>query len=284
MNVEVAHTAGFCMGVTRAMELAVESARARPGPLYTLGPLIHNHQAVAVLEAEGVRSVSTPEEVPDGATVIIRAHGVRPEMRRSLEERGVCVIDATCPHVLASQRRIAEKSAQGYSVIIVGDRDHAEIKGLEGHARGPYALISTPEEVAGVDLPGPMCIIAQTTFSERTYQAIVAAARRRFPDVTVFQSICSSTEDRQREVLDLASRVDAIVVVGGRHSANTMRLAEIARSTGRLTVHVEAAADLDLDALAGASTVGVTAGASTPSWVIDEVVGALKTAPGRPCR
>jgi 4-hydroxy-3-methylbut-2-enyl diphosphate reductase len=278
MQVEVARTAGFCMGVTRAMELALKSARDRPGPLYTLGPLIHNNQAVATLESEGIRIASSPEEIPSGATVIIRAHGVRPEVREELEKRGVLIIDATCPHVLASQRRIAEKSRAGWSVIIVGDKDHAEIRGLVGHARGPYAVISSVEELAALKMPGPLCIIAQTTFSEQTYHTIVEEARRMFPGVEVFESICSSTEDRQREVRELASRVDAVVVVGGRHSANTMRLAEIGRQTGRNTVHVEAAADLDLSALAGARTVGVTAGASTPSWVIDEVLAVLRGA------
>jgi 4-hydroxy-3-methylbut-2-enyl diphosphate reductase len=278
MRVEVANTAGFCMGVTRAMELALRAARDGDGPLYTLGPLIHNHQAVATLESEGIRSVENADDVPVGATVIIRAHGVRPEVRSALAERDLRVIDATCPHVLASQRRIAERSAAGSSVIIVGDRDHAEIRGLVGHARGAYAVISTSEELESVRLPEPLCVIAQTTFSERTYHQIVDEARRRFPDIEVFESICSSTEDRQREVREMAQRVEAIVVVGGRHSANTLRLAEIARSTGRPTVHVETAGELDLAELANVSHVGVTAGASTPSWVIDEVVEVLTAA------
>ncbi len=278
MKVEVARTAGFCMGVTRAMELALEAARAGAAPLYTLGPLIHNNQAVATLENEGIRSAGKPEDVPPGAAVIVRAHGVRPEVRRALDERRLKVIDATCPHVVASQRRIAEKSARGCSVIIVGDRDHAEITGLVGHARGPHAVIEGVEELAGLDLPAPLCIIAQTTFSERTYHRIVEEARRRFPGIEVFESICSSTKDRQREVREMAGRVEAIVVVGGRHSANTMRLAEIARSTGKPTVHVETADELDLAELAGVQTVGITAGASTPSWVIEEVVAELAAA------
>jgi 4-hydroxy-3-methylbut-2-enyl diphosphate reductase len=277
MEVEVARTAGFCMGVTRAMELAIRAARSDPGPLFTLGPLIHNTQAVKALEAEGVRIAQTPEEVPAGALVIVRAHGVRPEVRGALEARGVRVVDATCPHVLASQRRIAEKSAAGFSVIIVGDRDHAEIHGLVGHARGVHAVISAPEEVAGLGLPEPVCIIAQTTFSEVMYAQIVAEARRRYPGLAVFESICSSTEARQREVRELAGRVDVVVVVGGRHSANTLRLAEIARAAGRRAFHVESATELPLDELRGAGRVGVSAGASTPSWVIDEVIAVLKS-------
>jgi 4-hydroxy-3-methylbut-2-enyl diphosphate reductase len=281
MRVEVAQTAGFCMGVTRAMDLALKAARERAGPLYTLGPLIHNKQAVASLEAEGVHTAEGPEDVPDGAAAIIRAHGVRPEIREAMEARGVQVIDATCPHVLASQRRIAERSAAGASVIIVGDRDHAEIRGLVGHAQGHYAVISSPEEVDSVRLPEPTCMIAQTTFSERTYHQIIEKARERFPEVEVFESICSSTEDRQREVREMAERVDAIVVVGGLHSANTLRLAEIARSSGKPTVHVETADELDLGDLEGAMLVGVSAGASTPSWVIDEVVQSLTSAEGK---
>jgi len=280
MKVELARTAGFCMGVTRAMEMALEAARSGVRPLYTLGPLIHNRQAVELLQAEGILTVESPEEVPAGAGVIIRAHGVRPEVRKVLEGRGARIIDATCPHVVASQRRIAEQSAAGASVIIVGDRDHAEIRGLVGHARGPVAVVSTLEDLEKVDLPPPLCIIAQTTFSESTYAAMVEEARRRFPGITVFESICSSTEDRQREVRELAGRVDAVVVVGGRHSANTLRLAEVARASGRPVVHVESAAELDVSGFSGARIVGVTAGASTPSWVIGEVVDKLRAADG----
>jgi 4-hydroxy-3-methylbut-2-enyl diphosphate reductase len=280
MKVEVARTAGFCMGVTRAMDLALKAARSGGGRLFTLGPLIHNRQAVSSLESEGIRSAEAAGEVPRGATVIIRAHGVRPEIRELLERREVEVIDATCPHVLASQRRIAERSSAGRSVVIVGDRDHAEIKGLVGHARGAFAVISSVEEVAAIRLPEPLCIIAQTTFSEKTYQRIVAAARLRFPAIEVFESICSSTEDRQREVRDMAGRLDAIVVVGGRHSANTLRLAEIARASGCPTVHVETADELRPEDLRPARTVGVTAGASTPSWVIDKVVAVLAESGG----
>jgi (E)-4-hydroxy-3-methyl-but-2-enyl pyrophosphate reductase len=275
MKVEVAKTAGFCMGVTRAMDLAIRAARECSGELLTLGPLIHNQQAVASLESEGVLSAANPDEVPEGSTVIIRAHGIRPEIRGQLEARDIKVIDATCPHVVASQRRIAERSGAGFSVIIVGDRDHAEIRGLVGHAQGGYAVISSFDELESVRLPEPLCLIAQTTFSETTYQRIVEEARKRFPEIEVFESICSSTEDRQREVREMAERLDAIVVVGGRHSANTLRLAEIARESGRLTVHVESAEELGAGGLSGARTVGVTAGASTPRWVIDEVVEAL---------
>lgn len=263
------------MGVTRAMELALKTARGKGRPIFTLGPLIHNNQAVSSLESEGIQSAESPEEIPSGATVIIRAHGVRPEIRKVLDERRIEVIDATCPHVVASQRRIAERSSAGFSVIIVGDRDHAEIRGLVGHARGAYAVISSVDEVESIRLPQPMCIIAQTTFSEKTYLDIVRAVRRRFPEVEVFESICSSTEDRQREVREMAERLDAIVVVGARHSANTLRLAEIARASGKRTVHVETGGELDLSQLSGSDTVGVTAGASTPSWVISEVVEAL---------
>jgi len=280
MKVELARTAGFCMGVTRAMEMALEAARGGIRPLYTLGPLIHNRQAVETLQAEGIRIAESPEEVPAGAGVIIRAHGVRPEVREALSRRGARIIDATCPHVLASQRRIAEQSAAGCSVIIVGDRDHAEIRGLVGHARGPVAVVSSVGELTGLSLPAPLCMIAQTTFSESTYGAVVAEARRRFPGLTVFESICSSTEDRQREVREMSGRVDAVVVVGGRHSANTLRLAEVARAALKPVIHVESAAELEVAPLAGARVVGVTAGASTPSWVIGEVVDKLQAAGG----
>lgn len=280
MKVELARTAGFCMGVTRAMEMAL-AAVGDVQPLYTLGPLIHNRQAVEALEARGIRSVDRPEDVPAGAGVIIRAHGVRPEVRAELSARGARIIDASCPHVLASQSRIDERSAGGEPVIIVGDRDHAEIRGLVGHAHGPVAVVGSLAELAAVDFREPLCMIAQTTFSERAYREISAEARRRWPGIVVFDSICTSTEARQHEVLEMSARVDAMVVVGGRHSANTLRLAELARSIGRPVIHVETAGELSLDDLAGARTVGVTAGASTPRWVINEVVEKIEASEAR---
>jgi (E)-4-hydroxy-3-methyl-but-2-enyl pyrophosphate reductase len=280
LKVEVAKTAGFCMGVTRAMDLALKVAREKNEVIYSLGPLIHNRQAVASLEAEGFLIAEVPEEIPEGTTVVIRAHGVRPEVREELEARGIRVIDATCPHVVASQKRIAVKSRAGFSIVIVGDRDHAEIKGLMGHAVGPVVVISSPEEVAEVELPEPLCIIAQTTFSEITYEKVVAEAQKRFPSIEIFESICSSTEDRQREVREMVKRVDAFVVVGARHSANTLRLAEIASESGKPTIHVETAAELSFSELRNLELVGVSAGASTPGWVIEEVIGALEAEEG----
>ena len=280
MEVRLAKTAGFCMGVRRAMDKVLAIAEKGDGEVYTYGPLIHNRQAVEMLQSKGVRNL---DDCPDaaGGTALIRAHGVPRHEAESLRERGFDVVDATCPHVLASQRRIRRAAAGGRRVVIAGDKDHAEVAGLVSQAPEACVVVSTVGEARAVDVSEPVCLIAQTTFSEGLYAEIAAALRERFPHVEVVRSICRATRDRQDEVLRLAAEVEAMVVVGGRHSANTTRLAELARGTGTPTFHVETPDELDVAALAAFSVVGLTAGASTPNWVTRAVLQALEDV-GRP--
>ena len=280
MEVKLAKTAGFCMGVRLAMDKVLALAESRGGPVYTHGPLIHNRQAIEMLESKGIRDIET---CPDAAcgTVLIRAHGVPKEVEESLRERGFEVVDATCPHVRASQRAIERYAAQGYRIVIAGDRDHAEVAGLVSHAGAGRVVIGTQEEARTLNVSEPVCLVAQTTFNEATYGAIASALRSRYARIVVIQSICRATHLRQQEVLDLAREVEAMVVVGGRHSANTKRLAELSRSAGVPTFHVETARDLDTEALARFQVVGLTAGASTPNWVTRSVLQALEDI-GRP--
>jgi len=275
MEVKLAHTAGFCMGVKLAMDKVLAITEQGRGPVYTHGPLIHNRQAVEMLESQGIRDI---EECPDAdcGTVLIRAHGVPEEVEKSLRERGFEIIDATCPHVLASQRHIETYAAQGHSILIAGDKDHAEVAGLVSRARGGATVVSTPEEARAAQVRAPVCLIAQTTLNEATYAEIAAIVRERFPRVEVVESICKATRRRQQEVLELAQEVEAMVVVGGLHSANTRRLAEIAESAGIPAFHVETARDLDREALSRFQVVGLTAGASTPNWITRAVLQALK--------
>jgi 4-hydroxy-3-methylbut-2-enyl diphosphate reductase len=275
MEVKLAKTAGFCMGVKLAMDKVLAIAERGRGPVYTHGPLIHNRQAVEMLESQGIRDI---EECPEAecGTVLIRAHGVPEEVEASLRARGFEVVDATCPHVLASQRAIERYSARGYRILIAGDKDHAEVAGLVSRAKGGAAVVSTPEEACAVDVPEPVCLLAQTTFNEATYAEIAGVLRERFPRIEVIESICKATHRRQQEVLELAQEVEAMVVVGGLHSANTRRLAEIADSAGIPTFHVETARDLDTAGLARFQVVGLTAGASTPNWITRSVLQALK--------
>jgi 4-hydroxy-3-methylbut-2-enyl diphosphate reductase len=280
MEVKLARTAGFCMGVRLAMDKVLQIAERSPGPIYTHGPLIHNRQAVEMLASQGVRNL---EDAPDaaGGTVLIRAHGVPEAETDGLRDRGFEVVDATCPHVLASQRSIVRYEAQGYHIVVAGDTDHAEVTGLVSRAPAACVVVSTPEEARAVELAEPLCLLAQTTFSEGRYAEIAQVLRERFPDIVVIESICHATRERQEEVLRLAREVEAMVVVGGRHSANTRRLAELAHSTGIPTFHVETAAELDVAALAPYRVVGLTAGASTPNWITRSVLHALEDI-GRP--
>jgi len=277
VDVRLAKTAGFCMGVRLAMEKVLTIAEQCGGPIYTCGPLIHNRQAVEMLEGKGVRNLDEHPDACEG-TAVVRAHGVPREVRGALRSRGFDVVDATCPHVLASQRHIEQFTEKGYTIVIAGDRDHAEVEGLRSHAREGCAVVGSPDEARRVPLEEPVCLIAQTTFNETVYEEIAEALRARVEHIEVVQSICRATHRRQEEVLRLAREVEAMVVVGGLHSANTRRLAEIARSSGIPTFHVETADDLDLRALAQFRLVGLTAGASTPNWVTRSVLQALEDA------
>lgn len=275
MEVKLARTAGFCMGVKLAIEKTLASVEQGHLPVYTYGPLIHNRQAIQMLEAKGVRDI---QECPtaDRGVVVLRAHGVPPAVQESLRARGLEVVDATCPHVVASQRRIERYAALGYTIVLAGDKNHAEIEGLRSRAGPKCHVVSTVEEARSLELTAPASLIAQTTFSTKLYDEIAAVLREKLPEIEVVPSICRSTEKRQQEALRLCQEVDAMVIVGGRHSANSRRLAEICLQTGKPTFHVESAAELDPQALARFRVVGLTAGASTPNWVTRSVLQALE--------
>ena len=275
MEIRLARTAGFCMGVKRAVDKALAVSEEEDGPIHSLGPLIHNQQVVDLLVSRGV-AVCEDLDALDGGTVVIRAHGVPPDTIRKLEEAGLDIEDATCPHVLSSQRAIRKYSSETCQVVIAGDKDHAESIGLKGYCAGPGVIISTVQEAERIELGAEVCLIAQTTFNEATYERISGIIRRRRPSATVLSTICKATQRRQDECRALAAEVNAMVVVGGQNSANTRRLAEIARSTDTPTFHIETAEDLDASALSGFETVGVTAGASTPNWIIRSVIRRLE--------
>ena len=281
MKVRLARTAGFCMGVRRAMELALAEAHEHPAELCTYGPLIHNPQVLELLRSKGVQVL---REIPpagsrSGGTVIIRAHGVPPQAKARLQQAGFArVVDGTCPRVVKVQAIIGQAARRGAMVVIVGDADHAEVVGLMGHAAGRGVVVSHPDEVPGL-LPdrGQVVVVAQTTQSQELFARVVAALQARYPRVQVHDTICEATHSRQDEVLRLAAEVDGVVVVGGRQSGNTKRLAQLASQGGRPAFLVETEADLDRAALARLGAVAVTAGASTPNWMIKKVVREIDT-------
>jgi len=274
----VAKSAGFCWGVRRAFDRVLDVAKNQPEhwPVHTYGPLIHNPQAVGMLEQQGICVLNEiPEEL--GGTIVIRTHGVPPADRDRLESCGARICDATCPDVGRIQGTVRKHLRMGYFIIIIGNREHPEVKALLGFAEKNGACVNSSREVAALsgDLE-KVCVVSQSTQQEENFDELVALIKNRYPDCLVFDTICRSTGERQREVRDLAGKVDAMVVVGGRNSSNTNRLAEISRESGTHTFFIETDEELNLGDFSDAKTIGITAGASTPGWVIDRVVTRLK--------
>ncbi len=277
MKVILAKTSGFCMGVKNAMEMVLRAIHENHTNIYTYGPLIHNPQVMDLLRERGIK-VLKEGEVPVSGLVVIRAHGIPPQERQRLEAAGVRIIDATCVRVARGQAIIRRWASKGYATIIVGDADHPEVRGLLGHTRGRGFVVSSPEDVANLPEIDQVIVVAQTTQSEETFEKLVECIRARFPGAEIRNTICDATASRQGEIEELACQAEALVVVGGRNSGNTQRLVEISRATGRPTFHVETEQELDLRTLSRYSVVGVTAGASTPHWLIGNVVSSLKHA------
>lgn len=280
MKITLAKTAGFCMGVQRAVEMALDAAATCPAPIYTYGPLIHNPQVLNLLREKGITVL---EEIPDqgSGTVLIRAHGVPPDARGRLEKAGFSVIDATCPRVIKVQAIIRKHASQGYACIIVGDKDHPEVKGLMGFANRRRYVVSGINELDALPDFDQAIVVAQTTQSIGLYEEIKRWIHLYHPHYNVFDTICDSTEHRQTETRDMAQVVDAMIVVGGRNSGNTQRLAEVVRETGKPCYLIETEAELDVAGLARANHIGITAGASTPNWIIKRIYRAIEVLPFR---
>ena len=278
MKIILAQTAGFCMGVRRAVEMVMEAPEKHDPPLCTYGPLIHNPQVLELLEEKGISILDAVPATGRG-TVLIRAHGVPPEVKTDLDRAGYAVIDATCPRVIRVQTIIRKHSAKGYATIIIGDRDHPEVIGLLGYAGRQGHVAASLAELKALPLFEQAIVVAQTTQNTRAFEEIQAWTQTNHPHYKIFETICDSTEKRQAEVKCMASLVDAVVVVGGKDSGNTQRLFEIARATGKPAYHVETEKELELEAFSGMQSVGISAGASTPNWQIRKVCRALELAP-----
>ncbi|MCE5272472.1 4-hydroxy-3-methylbut-2-enyl diphosphate reductase [bacterium] len=276
MKVLLAETAGFCKGVRRAMNMVLERSEHDSRGIYTDGPLIHNPQTIEMLERRGVRVLSRGDAPGQGDTVVIRSHGVPPERREQLNALGVSLCDATCPDVARIQGLIRRHVRQGFEAIIVGDKNHAEVLGLEGYAEGHGHVVSGAEEVEGLPAADKVCVVAQSTLYPETFTAVTARVRQRWPEAVILDTICPSTYHRQEELQRLALTAEAVVVVGGKNSANTQRLAQISAGLGTPTFHVETAEELDSEHLKRYRSVAVTAGASTPNWIIMQAVEKLR--------
>ncbi|MBI4777214.1 MAG: 4-hydroxy-3-methylbut-2-enyl diphosphate reductase [Deltaproteobacteria bacterium] len=279
MKVKLAKTAGFCMGVRRALDLVLKEAGHTEKPLYTFGPLIHNPQVLELLKNRGVEPVETLDEIK-GGTVFIRAHGVPPEIKKGIEERGARVIDATCPHVLRAQMILDKYAKRGYKGVISGDPNHPEVVGLLGFTHAKGLVVQSKEELRSLAPTEKVVIVAQTTQHHEQFDDLVQFAESYFHEVKVERTICGATRERQAEVSSMAPHVDGMVVVGGYNSGNTRRLARIARESGVETFHVETDEELEPEKLSHLNVVGVTAGASTPNWMIKKVIQKLQNMRG----
>ncbi len=276
MTIEVilAEKAGFCFGVQRAINTAFKAAGE--GKVFCLGPLIHNPQEVSRLRDAGVETVEDFSGLRSGDSLIIRSHGVPPTVLAQAREKGLTIIDLTCPFVAKAQQHAQSLSREGYRVVVVGEKKHPEVQSILGYAGEGSVVVERPEDIDQLKLQGRLGVVAQTTQSYGNFSEIVLRLLRLSNELKVFNTICSSTKERQDATRILASRVDVMIVVGGRNSANTSRLVSLSREAGKPTYHVEVVDEIQSKWLNGARTVGVTAGASTPGWVIDAVLERLR--------
>jgi 4-hydroxy-3-methylbut-2-enyl diphosphate reductase len=290
MKVIVAKTAGFCWGVKRAMDAVLEASARHDGEtVQTLGPLIHNPQALELIGKRGVAVAEAPDKVANG-TVVIRAHGIPIQDLRGLKERQakgeLKIVNATCPEVAKVHNKIKKWSPKGYFTVILGSHGHAESVAHRSFAEHGSLIVANMEEAKALtpEQLKKVLVVAQTTFTVKDYHAISTFIRERAEDCVLENTICEDTWMRQDEAKELAKAVDTVIVVGGKHSSNTKHLAELATHYGKPVQYVETAAELDLTQFKGSETVGVLAGASTPTWLVDEVVDVLEQLGGGPSR
>jgi 4-hydroxy-3-methylbut-2-enyl diphosphate reductase len=273
MDVLLAKSAGFCFGVKRATQMAFDAADSYQS-LQSLGPLIHSPQMVARLEERGIRVCKQVEEA-DGEAIVVRSHGVTAEEFAALQDSGKAIVDATCPFVTRAQDYANELSREGYLLVLVGEDHHPEVQGIVSYACGEVVVVANPEEAAGLPRNRKIGIIAQTTQSIENFRAIVGVCLEKTRQLKIYNTICDATSVRQEEAANIAERVELMLVVGGYNSANTTRLAELCREQGTLTYHVETAGEIDPRWFDGVKLVGLTAGASTPQFLIDEIMAIL---------
>ena len=277
MKVELAKTAGFCFGVKRAVDTVYEQIALHKGKkIYTYGPIIHNEEVIKDLKRHGVEVVDSEEELEalTEGVVIIRSHGVPKRICDMLERKEVDCVDATCPFVKKIHRIVAEESAKGSHIVIIGNSEHPEVEGIRGWSESPVTVIQTPEDAKSFFLPDKgkkVCIVSQTTFNYNKFQELVEIIKEKGYDIIVLNTICNATEERQTEAKALAGKSDAMIVIGGRNSSNTQKLFEICKKECKNTYYIQTVKDLEPSGFESVDNVGITAGASTPNNIIEEV-------------
>jgi 4-hydroxy-3-methylbut-2-enyl diphosphate reductase len=283
VRVIVAETAGFCWGVQRAIDFALSTSRSTHQPVYTHGPLIHNSQVIEELKKRNITPLEEDMGNAKNGTLVIRAHGLRPDEMRDIKSNYSQVIDATCPLVMKVHRKIQRFRGEGYRIYIMGEAKHPEVLGLIGSA-GDEAVVIPPDPEAVKGVPyydGKACLVSQTTQNDALFASVANALKERCAELVVENTICNPTRSHQQETMEIAANVDMVVVVGGRHSANTRHLAELAASVCPRVIHIETDSELDGVEFADVKSVGITAGASTPQWMIRRVVDRIEQMTGK---
>lgn len=272
-KVIVAPHAGFCFGVKRAITLAERSA-SKDEEVMTYGPLIHNPQEVKRLERIGIKKCEDDSILGGNVKLIIRSHGISPQKEKALKQKVKELIDATCPFVKAVHQAVSILAKEDYFIVLLGEKNHPEVLGTVGYIEefgAKYIIVESEEELQNFDLPDKVGIVSQTTQKEKTLEKIVSYVLRKAKEVRVFNTICGATQERQEDVYNLAPNVDVMVIIGGKNSGNTARLYEISKSLNTNSYHIENVNEIQKEWFNGANTVGITAGASTPEWIIKEV-------------
>ncbi len=270
-NVTVAKTAGFCFGVDRAIKKLDDVIKQYSTPIYTMGPIIHNKQVIEKYEKAGVKTADNINQITPSSVVVIRSHGIGKDQYEYLKEKNVTIIDATCPYVRKVQNIVNKYKEGGYKIIIIGDEHHPEVTGVNGWCGGDAIIINDKKNIPIIEKYDKICVVAQTTIIESLFEDITNEIKSRCADVQIFNTICAATEERQKEAAEIAAKSDMMIVVGGYDSSNTKKLAEICRKYCCKTMHIETAEEIDLNILKECNKVGITAGASSPAWIIKEV-------------
>lgn len=275
MEITVAKSAGFCFGVQRAVDSVYKELEGNSGKIYTFGPIIHNEQVVEDLNKKGIEVIDTVEqlkEIKEG-TVVIRSHGVAKEIYDILEQQKLKMVDATCPFVKKIHNIVLDESNNGKTIIIIGNDNHPEVEGIKGWVNGEVIVINKEEQIEKLSLPEQTkaCIVSQTTFNHNKFKYLVEIIRKKGYDITVVNTICNATHVRQVEAQKISSKVDGMIVIGGKNSSNTQKLYDICRNECENTFYVQTVKDLNLHELKSLKSIGITAGASTPKNIIEEV-------------
>ena len=274
MEIIIAKNAGYCFGVKRAVDITINELKNPIHPVYSYGPLIHNPQTVSKLEKMGLNTIEDFQDIDNGS-MIIRSHGVPKSISKSILDRNLNLVDCTCPYVISVHKKVEDYSNKGYDIIIIGDKSHPEVIGINGWCNNKAYIVNSVEDVNNLGMMDKVCVVSQTTNTLDKFETLSEILKNKANKIEIFNTICNATKLRQDSAEEVAKKVDAMVVIGGRNSSNTIKLAEISRKYCNNVYHIETIEDLSLQDIQNFNTIGITAGASTPVWIIKEAVEAM---------